>query len=128
MHPRLWCHGSTTRDYGKKSMRNWRHSLETLSTLFREAIMFRWRRTNLGKCWIEDEATKLVGKANEDLLTFHWVTNKKSDCSYYSLTISTGLTESTIEFPARLLVAVICDNYIQRRIRRRLSRVLGSLV
>lgn len=102
--------------------------METLSKLFREAIMFRWRRTRLGKYWIEDEVNRLAGKANQDLLTLHWVTNKKSECSYYSLTISTGLTESTIEFPARLLAAVICDNYIQRRIRRRLSRALGSLV
>ncbi len=102
--------------------------METLSALFREAIMFRWRRTNLGKYWIEDEATKLAGEGNEDMLSFNWKVNKETDCSYYSLTISTGLAETTIEFPARLLVAVNSDNYIQRRIRRRLMKVLGSLV
>ena len=103
-------------------------SLETLGTLFREAIMFRWRRVNLGKYWIEDEATKLAAEDNEDLLTFHWVLNKESDCPYYSLTISTGSAETTIEFPARLLAAVNYDNYIQRRIRRRLIKVMGALV
>jgi len=90
--------------------------------------MFRWRRTNLGKYWIEDEVTKLAEEGNEVLLTFHWVMNKESDCSYYSLTISTGLAETTIELPARLLAAVNCDDYIQRRIRRKLKKVLGSLV
>jgi hypothetical protein len=90
--------------------------------------MFRWRRTNLGKYWIEDEATKLFGEGKEGMLSFSWEVSKETDCSYYSLTISTGLAEATIEFPARLLVAVNSDNYIQRRIRRRLIKVLGLLV
>lgn len=89
--------------------------------------MLSWRLIATGKHWIETEAFTLFPESEGRTLTTTWTAEKGANSMVHNLTLSSGLVDATIPFPAKVLKAARKDDYVQRRIRHRLKKTLRIL-
>lgn len=90
--------------------------------------MLSWRHIIVGKHWVETEAIMLFPECNGRTLTTKWTAEKGEKSVVHNLTLSTGLVDATIPFPTKVLKAAKRDDYVQRRIRRRLKNTMRFLI
>lgn len=90
--------------------------------------MLSWRHIILGKHWVEAEAITLLPKSDWETVKTNWTSEKKDKSTVHLFTLSTGLVDATIPFPAKVLKVANSDDYVQRRIRRKLKKTLQFLV
>ncbi|MBA3992659.1 MAG: hypothetical protein C0469_03970 [Cyanobacteria bacterium DS2.3.42] len=90
--------------------------------------MFSWRQISLGKHWVETEAITLFPESDWETLKTCWTSEKNESTVVHNFTLSTGLVDTTIPFPAKVLKVANKDNYVQRRIRRKLKKTFRFLV
>ncbi len=90
--------------------------------------MLSWRQIFLGKHWVETEAITLFPESDWERLKTNWTSQKIDKTIVHNFTVSTGLVDATIPFPAKVLKVANQDNYVQRRIRRKLKKTLRFLV
>lgn len=86
-----------------------------------------WRHIITGKHWVEVEAIMLFPECDGRTLKTKWTVEKSKDNVVHNLILSTGLVDATIQFPTDVLKAVKRDDYVQRRIRRKLKKTMRFL-